>query len=65
MEAFVKATEEALREATAAKGVPLSIVRGGTLKGGGPGNGGVGLDSAYYNTIGDLSQYMTAQGYDK
>lgn len=44
--------EEEIREGAKSRGVPLeaSVLRVGTLKGGGPGNSGLGLDKFLYDT---------------
>ena len=70
-DAALLATETAVRAAVAARGTAeLSVVRIGTLKGGGPGNeeergAPLGLTKAFDNSIVDLSAYMTSQAYDK
>ena len=67
-DAAIAAGEAALRKATSARGVDLSIIRVGTLKGGGPGvaeGDELGLSQLYYDGIGDLTAYMTTQSYDK
>lgn len=66
--------EVALRAAAAERDLELSIVRVGTLKGGGPGavEGGelvgpveLGLAKPYYDGILELETAMTTQAYDK
>ena len=61
--------EERLRAACGASDIELSIVRVGTLKGGGPGAspGGVdvGLARPYYDNIFDIEQLRVTQAYDK
>lgn len=68
-DAAIAAGEAALRKATSARdGLDLSIIRVGTLKGGGPGaaeGGELGLSQLYYDGIVDLTTYMTTQSYDK
>ena len=57
-DAAIAAGEAALRKATSARGVDLSIIRVGTLKGGGPGvaeGDELGLSQLYYDGIGDLT----------
>ena len=56
------------REVLAGGNVELSIVRVGSLKGGGPGEaeeGELGLHKSYYDSIVDLSIYMATSAYDK
>ena len=61
--------EERLRAACGTSDIELSIVRVGTLKGGGPGAspGGVdvGLARPYYDNIFDIDQLRVTQAYDK
>jgi len=69
-DAKLLAGEQSLRETTASRGVGLSIVRVGTLKGGGPGQMDegaeeIGLAKPFYDGIIDLSAYMTTQSFDK
>ena len=64
-DAALQATEKTLAEVTKANGVGLSIIRVGTLKGGGPGNEAVGLSKAYDDGIGDLGTFMVSSAYDK
>ena len=71
-DAAVLASEKELRELSAAKGCDLSIVRVGTLKGGGPGDEELttpeteaGLSVSYYNTLIKLEEYMCTSAYDK
>ena len=68
-DAAIAAGEAALRKVASARdGLDLSIVRVGTLKGGGPGaaeGGELGLSQLYYDGIVDLSTYMCTQSYDK
>ena len=74
LETKLRACEETLRAAAAARDVELSIVRAGTLKGGGPGkveNGVVvsgveyGLAKTYYDTLFDMTQWMCTTAYDQ
>ena len=57
------------RTACDAKGVELSIVRAGALKGGGPGreelDTELGLSKIYYNSIFELQQAMVTMAHDK
>ena len=70
-DATIQASEAEVRKLSEARGVDVSIVRVGTLKGGGPGNETaaaeqqVGLDIAYYNTLIQLDEYMCTAAYDK
>jgi len=66
-DAALAASEASLRKATSARGVDMSTIRVGTLKGGGPGSGTVelGLSKLYYDGIVDLTAFMTTQSYDK
>ena len=66
--------EEDVRSAAAARGIETSVVRVGSLKGGGPGeiaDGALvgpielGLSKTYYDGIAELSTYMTTQSYDR
>mmetsp|Transcript_48348 Transcript_48348/g.111936 ORF Transcript_48348/g.111936 Transcript_48348/m.111936 type:complete len:291 (-) Transcript_48348:140-1012(-) len=57
--------EQRLRDAAAAGGFDLSIVRVGTLKGGGPGKAELGLSKAYYDSIYELETALVTQSYDK
>jgi len=57
--------EQRLRSACAGAAIELSIVRVGTLKGGGPGNDNVGLARPYYDNIFDIGQLRVTQTYDK
>ena len=67
----LKGLEAYLREAASSNGADLSIVRVGTLKGGGPGRdentdeAELGLSKAYYNTLVDLQTFMTTSAMDK
>jgi len=64
-DAALLASETAVRAAAESRGAELSVVRVGTLKGGGPGSEALGLTKAYDDSIVDLSAYMTSQAYDK
>ena len=73
-DAKLKDSEAAIRAASEKLGVDLSIVRVGTLKGGGCGDDGgnaakegnvAGLSASFYDTLGDTSTYMVACAYDK
>ena len=70
-DAALQTLENYLREAGSKNGADLSIVRVGTLKGGGPGrdentgDAALGLSKAYYNTLVDLQTYMCSSAYDK
>lgn len=66
--------EKAIADAARTAGLELSIVRVGTLKGGGPGaiedgklvgDVELGLAQPFYDGIGDLSSYMVATAFDK
>ena len=57
--------EGRLRAACASADIGLSIVRVGTLKGGGPGASEVGLARPYYDNIFDIDQLRVTQAYDK
>jgi len=57
--------EQRLRSACDSADIELSIVRVGTLKGGGPGNDEVGLARPYYDNIFDIDQLRVTQAYDK
>mmetsp|Transcript_8247 Transcript_8247/g.14951 ORF Transcript_8247/g.14951 Transcript_8247/m.14951 type:complete len:337 (+) Transcript_8247:24-1034(+) len=63
------ATEKIVKKACDAKGVELSIVRAGALKGGGPGkeelDTELGLSKIYYNSIFELQQAMVTMAHDK
>lgn len=63
------ANEELVKRACKAKGVELSIVRAGALKGGGPGREendlDLGLSKAYYNSLFELQQAMVTMAHDK
>jgi hypothetical protein len=63
------ATEKMVKKACDAKGVELSIVRAGALKGGGPGkeelDTELGLSKIYYNSIFELQQAMVTMAHDK
>ena len=63
------ANEDIVRKACEAKGLEISIVRAGALKGGGPGNEAKGLDlglsKIYYNSIFELQQAMVTMAHDK
>ena len=70
----IREGEERLAAALKARDVPLSVVRVGALKGGGPGaveGGSVvdgvdkGLAKYYYDTLYELETAMTTQSYDK
>lgn len=60
-------SENLLREICKKKGLALSIVRAGTLKGGGPGEEGndFGLDKCYYNTLLDVVEASVTMAHDK
>ncbi len=60
-------SETFLRGLCKAKGLGLSIVRAGTLKGGGPGEEGndFGLDRCYYNTLLDVVEASVTMAHDK
>ena len=70
-DAALQANEKSVCELAASKGIEVSIVRVGTLKGGGPGEpddesaGGYGLAKSYYDSMMDLTGFLCAQGYDK
>jgi len=70
-DAAIQASEKEVRQMSESRGVDMSIVRVGTLKGGGPGNETagadqeVGLNIAYYNTLFQLDEYMCTSAYDK
>jgi hypothetical protein len=70
----LREAEEALQRAASERDLELSIVRVGTLKGGGPGaveNGIVtsgvelGLSKQYYDGITELETYLVTAAYDK
>ena len=60
--------ENRLRSACASAEIGLSIVRVGTLKGGGPGRAGnlvdLGLSRAYYDNVMDIETLRVTQAYD-
>ena len=60
-------SENRLRDICTKKGLNLSIVRAGTLKGGGPGEEGndFGLDKSYYNSIFDVVEASVTMAHDK
>lgn len=60
-------SETTLREICRSKGLNLSMVRAGVLKGGGPGESGndFGLDTCYYNTLLDSSEAAVTMAHDK
>jgi hypothetical protein len=60
-------SENLLRDICRKKGLDLSIVRAGTLKGGGPGDEGnaFGLDKCYYNTLLDVVEASVTMAHDK
>lgn len=60
-------SENTLRGICKTKGLDFSIVRGGTLKGGGPGEEGndFGLDRCYYNTLFDVVEASVTMAHDK
>lgn len=78
-DAGIRAGEETIRKEVAQRGLELSIVRVGTLKGGGPGGNSsdsanqgtydddlaLGLTKVYYDGIVELETYMTTQAHDK
>jgi len=61
-------SEERLRAACASRGIGLSIVRVGTLKGGGAGRAenerDVGLSSEYYNNVMDIETLRVTKAFD-
>jgi len=57
--------ETFLRKIAQEKNADLSIVRAGTVKGGGPGKGDWGLDRSFYNTILDLLESRITEYYDE
>ena len=66
--------ERSIRAALDARGVELSIVRVGVLKGGGPGgeqgafregDAELGLSRPYIDSIAELETYLTTQSYDR
>jgi hypothetical protein len=78
-DAALAAGEASLRKATTARGVEMSIIRGGTLKGGGPGlfpsnsssvdirtgTNELGLSKMFYDGIVDVGLFMCTQSYDQ
>ena len=70
-DAKILASEQEIKRLSAEKGCDVSIVRVGTLKGGGPGEEEnppekeVGLSISYYNTLIQLDEYMCTASYDK
>lgn len=70
----IKTGEEALLKTVAARGIDVSVVRVGVLKGGGVAGGfiedyngplDVGLDATYYNSLFELEEALCTQAYDK
>lgn len=69
----VKECEDSVRALVQGRGVPMSVLRVGTLKGGGPGkvvDGEVegeelGLSKNFYDTQAQLEKFMMISGYDK
>ena len=66
--------EAAIRQKAQARDVDLSIIRAGTLKGGGPGEvennvvvsgTELGLSKPFYDGIGELETYLVTQSYDR
>ncbi|KAL3943769.1 MAG: hypothetical protein SGBAC_002141 [Bacillariaceae sp.] len=63
----IKESEDFIRKACQAKGIDLSIVRAGLLKGGGCGDVGddFGLNKVYYNTLVDVVEASVTMAADK
>ena len=59
--------EMCIRTTCAEKNLPLTIVRAGILKGGGPGKDGndLGMDKVYYNTLFDIVEASVSMAHDK
>ena len=71
--------EQAMRKEATARGIGLSVVRVGTLKGGGPGGNAaiagsegtlpddeaLGLTKVFYDGLAELDVYLTTSAYDK
>jgi hypothetical protein len=60
-------TETYLRDVCKSKDIDFSIIRAGTLKGGGPGQSGnnFGLNEVYYNTLVDSVEASVTMAHDK
>jgi len=72
----LRKSEDDIRAAVASRGLELSVLRVGTLKGGGSGaleagelvgsgSGDLGLHPCYYDTLAELETYMCTQSFDK
>mmetsp|Transcript_21082 Transcript_21082/g.21394 ORF Transcript_21082/g.21394 Transcript_21082/m.21394 type:complete len:301 (-) Transcript_21082:183-1085(-) len=66
-EVAMRECEDTVRKEAANRGIELSIVRCGKLKGGGPGREGsdFGLSKVYYDGLFEMEEAMVTQAYDK
>ena len=73
-DAALLANEKEIAKQAASRGLPLSVVRVGTLKGGGPGGGQtetkegddeLGLAKAYYDGLAELETYLVCQSCER
>ncbi|GMH90661.1 hypothetical protein TrST_g4957 [Triparma strigata] len=64
-DAKLRECEEEIRKGAKSRGLEASVLRVGTLKGGGPGESGLGLDKFFYNTQAQLEKFMMMSGMDK